>query len=147
MTWSQNGGTSVNDGHIRFYGKSGFDEMSIALTKVNGLYLCETDTCVLDNSPDEVRTAHVSKISFGPSIHKFKHLTTKSRQLEAELWAARLGFCGEWKVDTITANANGLPPKFRPHTLRCIDTKEQASVRKQPAKKDSERTLRAGERF
>ena len=123
VTWSHNGSTSAYDGHIWFYSESGLDEMSIPLTKVNGLYFCETDTCVLDNTPDEVRTAHVNKISVGPTIHKLKHPTTKSRQLEAEIWAARLGFCGEWQLDTITANADGLPPKFRPHPLRFIDTK------------------------
>ena len=147
VTWSQNGGTSANDGHIRFYSESGLDEMSIPLTKVNDLYFCETDTCVLDNTPDEVRTSHVNKISVGPMIHKLKHPTTKAGQLEAELWAARLGFCGEWQLDNIAANADGLPPKFCPHPLRFIDTKEQASVRKQPAKKDSEWTQRAGARF
>ena len=39
--------------------------------------------------------------------------------LLSELWAARLGHCEEWQLEALPANANGLPPKFNLHPLRC----------------------------
>lgn len=70
-----------------------------------------------------------------------------AKQLESELWAARLGFCGSWQLDVIPACAKGLPNHFDYHPLRFIDHKEQARIRRQAAHRTVERVKGRGQRF
>ena len=70
-----------------------------------------------------------------------------AQQLESELWAARLGFCGEWQLDVIPACADGLPTQFDYHPFRYIDHKEQARVRRQAAGRVAERVEGCGQCF
>ena len=62
-----------------------------------------------------------------------------AKQLESELWAARLGFCGEWQLDVLPACATGLPNQFDYHPFRFIDHKEQARIRKRAVGRKAER--------
>ena len=68
--------------------------MPILFCKANNLYYCETNACVLENTPEGVRTAHVDKMCVGEMVHKLKHPmpTSKAKKLEAELWKARFFF-------------------------------------------------------
>ena len=70
-----------------------------------------------------------------------------AKHLESELWAARLGFCGEWQLDVIPACATGLPNHFDYHPFRFIDHKEQARIRRQAAGRKVERVKKCGQRF
>ena len=69
------------------------------------------------------------------------------QQLQSELWAARLGFCGEWQLDVIPGCATGLPNQFDYHPFRFIDHKERARIRRQAAGRTAERLDEIGARF
>ncbi len=56
-----------------------------------------------------------------------------ARHLESELWAARLGHCGEWQLDHLPGRADGTPKQFLYHPFRFADFKEQARIRRQAA--------------
>ena len=56
-------------------------------------------------------------------------------------------FLREWQLYNITDCADSLPLKLKPHLLRCIDPKEQARVRKQPAQSTNHRCTGDGVRF
>ena len=133
--WIQSGNTNGKPGYIRFYSASGLLTMDLTLEMTNGLYYCDTNTYALDASP------------FAPSIHATTKPTTPTKQLEAELWAARLGFCSEWQLDVIADNVTGTPAKFAPHPFRDIAWLNQARIRKKQVGSDPSRVARAGERF
>ena len=82
-----------------------------------------------------------------PVVNQIRRPTTKRQQVESELWAARLGFCGEWQLDAITKAADGLPDVLVPHPFRFQNIKEQANIRRQPASHSSKRLTRPGQRF
>ena len=69
------------------------------------------------------------------------------KQLESELWAARLGHCGEYQLDLLPSCATGIPNQFEYHPFRFIDHKEMAYVRRQAAKRVAERVTEIGKRF
>jgi hypothetical protein len=56
----------------------------------------------------------------------------KSRQLEADLWQARLGHCSEWQLKVLPMSADGLPSRFYPHPFASYDHYNQARIRKRP---------------
>ncbi len=60
--------------------------------------------------------------------------TNLAGQLELELWAARLGHCGENKLIALATWADGLPNSFELHPFRHIDWKVQAWIRKSAAR-------------
>ena len=147
LDWAQSGGISSPEGSIRFYSSSGLDSMTIPLQRIDGMYYCIADTLAHDNTPSARHEHQISSVHSEQGVFKLLKPTSKSKQLEAELWAARLGFCGEWQLDAITKVADGLPTNLHPHPFRFIDHKEQASIRKQPASNSAERADRAGARF
>ncbi len=59
--------------------------------------------------------------------------TNLARQLESELWAARMGHCGEDQLISLATRADGLPNNFTFHPFRYIDWKEQACIHKRAA--------------
>ena len=71
----------------------------------------------------------------------------RTKQLESETWAIRLGGCGESLLLAMPKHALGLPPSFDCHPFRYIDHKEQAYVRKRPARKKAERMPERAMRF
>ena len=65
--------------------------MSIPLQCEDRLYYCVTDVCVEDNTPSSLPAAHVKVITHAARLYKLRHPTTEAKQLEGELWDARLG--------------------------------------------------------
>ena len=59
----------------------------------------------------------------------------KRLQLEADLWQARLGHCGDWQLKMIPQSVNGTPTHFNPHPFSTYDHYNQARIRKIPATK------------
>ena len=73
---------------------------------------------------------------------------TPSKQLEGELWSARLGGCSPEQLTNITDHATGLPTKnFQVHPLRFVDPEKWAQIRKQPATKVAERATARAQRM
>jgi hypothetical protein len=54
---------------------------------------------------------------------------TTAEQLESELWAARLGFCGWWQLAALPGKVDGIPATFNCHPFRFIDHKEAAAIK------------------
>jgi hypothetical protein len=73
--------------------------------------------------------------------------TNCARQLKSELWAARLGLCGEDQLKRLALNADGLPTDFEFHPFWYIDWKAQARIRKQDAGRKARKAPNVGVRF
>ena len=144
--WTQTGTTRFADekidGKITFYGPDDTVVLSIPLDRRNGLYFSKIDTMTIDSTAPSSKPVPVSA-----QAHKVRRPTTQRQQLEAELWAARLGYCGEWQLDAITKAADGVPDVLAPHPFRFSDVKEQANVRRQPASSSAPRLNHKGQRF
>jgi hypothetical protein len=67
--------------------------------------------------------------------------------LEAELWSACLGYCGEWQLKVTPQHSLGTPTKFYPHPLRFVDHKEHARIRKRAAGRTLVPAILPGQRF
>jgi hypothetical protein len=59
--------------------------------------------------------------------------TSKSKQVESEVWLLRLGSPRVHQLDVLPGNVTGLPQVFEYHLFRFIDFKEQAQIQKQAA--------------
>jgi hypothetical protein len=57
----------------------------------------------------------------------------KSKQVEADLWQARLGHCSDWQLKVIPMSTTGTPSKFTPHPFASYDVYNQARIRKRPS--------------
>jgi hypothetical protein len=57
----------------------------------------------------------------------------KEKQIEADLWQARLGHCSEWQLKVLPMSADGLPSRFHPHPFASYDHYNHARIRKRPA--------------
>ncbi len=73
--------------------------------------------------------------------------TNLARQLESELWAARMGHCGEDQLISLATRTDSLPNNFVLHPFRYIDWKEQARIRKRAALRVAQKVHDAGARF
>ena len=73
--------------------------------------------------------------------------TSKSKQVESEVWLLRLGSPGVPQLDTLPGNTTGLPSISEYHPFRFIDFKEQARIRKQAAQRSAVRTTNRRKRF
>ena len=104
---------------------------------------CDQDDVVMnaqvDAIPSDARAPRRTIIRRRPS--------TPAKQLEAELWAARLGFCGERQLLDLPDGVTGTPNQFEPHPFRFVDLKEQARIRKQRANRVADRVAARGQRF
>ena len=76
-------------------------------------------------------------------------LTPKYKQVEADLWQARLGHCSEWQMKVLPMSTTGTPDKFTPHPFASYDVYNQARIRKQPATrgKHPSRAVTASQRW
>ena len=152
--WAQVGHRDCTPGTLMFYGDSSNILLSLQLTKSNGLYYCMnacyipaanpsrvsiprllanwismhlSDYVCLEMEADEgAILADLSPQHEIPRTKLKRKPTLLAKQLESELWDARLGFCGEWQLDVIPGKATGIPNTFDYHPLRFIDFKEQA---------------------
>jgi hypothetical protein len=73
--------------------------------------------------------------------------TSKSKQVESEVWLLRLGSPGVHQLDVLPGNVTGIPSVFEYHPFRFIDFKEQARTRKQAAQRLALRTTERKRRF
>ncbi|KAL7550176.1 hypothetical protein ACHAWF_013416 [Thalassiosira exigua] len=164
-SWQQIGFKEGIPGLLRFSSHDGLLTMSIRLDHVDGLYYCPTDAFTVDTESTvrplrprarraKGRTAkHLARPPSPPPVAKQgnhprrRKPTSRQKQLDAELWAARLGHCGERQLELLPGNADGIPASFEPHPFRIIDWKEQACTRKKAAGRTAERTADRGKRF
>ena len=138
--WLQSGSKHPSESDtLSFTDTDGHDLLILPLTTHNGLQYCT-------HTHPHVSTPVVRSI-ITYSASQPSPATTSRRILDAELWAARLGFCSEWQLGQIPLHTNGTPTKFYPHPLRFVTHKEQARIRKQPAGSDPVQALLPGQRF
>lgn len=124
---------------LRFTDVHGNDLLVLPLTTHNGLQYCTHAHPI--PPPPVIRSTLVYSASTSTSP------TSAKRVLDAELWAARLGYCIEWQLLKIPQHCDGTPPKFYPHPLQFVRHKEQARIRKQPVGSDPEQAPLPGQRF
>jgi len=94
-SWTQTGYKDSRPGSIRFDSADGFLSMSLRLECVDGLYYCRSDTYTIDPGC-RLRVNRIARPT--PQSHLLQpsryRPTTKSKQLESELWLLRLGSPG-----------------------------------------------------
>jgi hypothetical protein len=73
--------------------------------------------------------------------------TSKSKQVESEVWLLCLGSPGVHQLDVLPGNVTGLPSVFEYHPFRFIDFKEQARIEKQAAQRSVVRTTDCRQRY
>ena len=84
---------------------------------------------------------------FSPDRDEF---VPKTRQIEADLWQARLGHCCEWQLKVLPLSTEGTPARFYPHPFSSYDHYNKARIRKRPAtrgKHPSRAVLRAQRKY
>ena len=124
------------------------------LVKRNGLYYCPVSTLTITpdgkpwSAPQANAVRRLSASADNPRRSKASRKpVSKADLLESELWAARLGFCGEGQLDALPGKVEGIPTQFQHHPFRFIDFKEQARIRKQAAGREAQRLDGTGDRF
>jgi hypothetical protein len=148
--WNQEGFKDpLLPGSICFTSHDGLLSMFFPLTCHDGLYYCNTDVYAINHNPVRVQcnrtamnpssTPHCPASKFPP--------TTKARQVESKVWALHFGSPGEGQLDILPQHVKGMPPVFKYHPFWFIDFKEQAYIRKQPAKRTAERIPGCGSKF
>ena len=149
-SWTQTGFKDGRPGFIRFDSTDGFLTMSLRLDYMDGLYYCTSDTYTIDPTvhtrPRVHRVVHPKPHSHLRLPSRYRP-TTKSKQLESELWLLRLGLPGVYQLDHLPGNATGLPTEFDYHPFRFIDFKEQATIRKQAVQRSAHRFPTCKRRF
>ena len=97
--------------------------MRLDLDKHDGLYYCPTDVFTVDHFPVRgtsilwVATQQIQNTNRRPS--RFAP-TSKSKQVESEVWLLRLGLPGVHQLDVIPGNVTGVPSVFEYHPFRYI---------------------------
>lgn len=143
--WTQEGFCDpAVPGSLRFNSQDRLLSMHFPLRCHDGLYYCDTDVYSVDCNP--VRPTCTRTTAIPPQQPTQTHRpaskyvpTTRARQVESEVWALRFGSLGEGQLDALPSHVDGIPPVFEYHPFRHIDFKEQAYIRKQPARKSAER--------
>jgi hypothetical protein len=149
-SWTQTGFKDGRHGQIRFDSHDGLLTMRLDLDQRDGLHYCPTDVFTVDRSPVRgpsalwVATPLVSNTNRCPS--RFTP-TSKSKQVESEVWLLRLGSPGVHQLDTLPGNVTGIPSVFEYHPFRFIDFKEQARIRNQAAQRSAVWTNERRKRF
>ena len=168
-SWTQTGFKDGHPGQIRFDSHDGLVTMQLDLNYRGGLYYCPTDIFTVDKSPVH-RLAIIHSIdhpnpypintttllvqrlwSQAPPVTLLRPSlftpTSKSKQVESEVWLLRLGSPGVHQLDVLPGNVTGLPSVFKYHPFRFINFKEQARIRKQAAQRSAVRTTDRRQRF
>lgn len=73
----------------------------------------------------------------------------KYKQMEADLWQARLGHCSDWQMKVTPLSTTGTPSKLYPHPFASYDVYNQARIRKCPAtrRKHPSRAVTSSQRW
>eukprot|EP00804_Cyclotella_cryptica_P010127 CCRYP_018496-RA/>CCRYP_018496-RA protein AED:0.47 eAED:0.44 QI:0/0/0/1/0.5/0.66/3/0/481 len=138
--WVQEGHLYPPSGRVTFYNKQGDAVIRLDLEQRNGLYYTTTTATAIDH-PLEVEHPSGNRAMYLhteegigweedeeasldwdiPLQQAFANInidapTTNPRcqQLEADLWQARLGHCGEWQLRVILHAVHGTPTQFTP---------------------------------
>jgi hypothetical protein len=151
FSWMQEGFRDPTiPGSLRFTSHDGLLSMHFPLHYHDGLYYCDTDVYTVDRDPVCLTCACTTANRTRPLPHhpapKFVP-TTRTRQVESEVWALRFGSPGEGQLNALPNHVDGIPLVFEYHPFRHIDFKEQAYIRKQPARKSAERLPNCGSEF
>ncbi len=112
----------------------------------DGLYYCLTEVFTVDCSPVHRPGTHriVSQPLPSTTSHPSRFSpTSKSKQVESEVWLLCLGSPGVHQLDVLPGNVTGLPLVFEYHPFRFIDFKEQARIWKQAAQCTTDRGSQA----
>lgn len=148
--WVQSGFTNGRSGSIEIFHGNGSLAIHLDLTQSNGLYYCSMDSFRLTSMPHapvQVESSQGRAVPEPATVHSTRlRPVTAAQQLESELWAARLGYCGEDQLHVLPLHSTGIP-KLHCHPLRFIDWKEEAHIHRQPAGGPAVRTDEAGARF
>jgi len=142
-SWTQTGFKDGRPGQIRFDSHDGLLTMRLDLDQRDGLYYCPTDVFTVDRSPVRgpstlrVATPQVPNTTSRPSRYT---PTSKSKQVESEVWLLRLGSPGVHQLDALPDNVTGIPSVFEYHPFWFINFKVQARIRKQAAQRSAVRT-------
>ena len=141
-TWTQTSGNDATPGSITFQNDDGTYSFTIALTKVEGLYYCNSHPprpcCLRVNAPRPQPLARHQK--------KY-HPVSRDHVTESEVWMLRFGSPGEDQLDLLPGRVTGIPAGFHYHPFRFIDWKEEARIQKQAAQRSAERTTEIKRRF
>jgi hypothetical protein len=139
-------------GSIRFSNHDGLVSMHFNLSCQDGLYYCDSDVYTVDNAPVHVQCQWV--VPTAPLLPRPSHrpplkftLTTRTRQVESEVWVLCFGSPGEHQLNVLPRHVIGMLPLFEYHPFRSIDFKEQVYIQKQPAGKSAERIASRGTEF
>ena len=143
FSWTQEGFCNPTiPGSLCFTSQDALLSMHFPLRYRDGLYYCDTDVYTVNRNPIQSTCARTNALPAQPQMHrpapKFVP-TTRARQIESEVWALRFGSPGEGQLDALPKHVDGIPLIFEYHQFRHINYKEQAYIRKQPARKSAER--------
>jgi hypothetical protein len=146
--WTQEGQTSPPSCSVVFYNKHNKPAIKLDHQHRNGLFYTTTEATAIDHSGEDIdcssnRTGkriglEEEALLDETSIHNRIDMPTNNPrrlQLEADLWQARLGHCGEWQLKAILQAVNGTPSQFQPHLFSTYNHYNRARIRKMPATK------------
>ena len=151
--WTQEGSTCPPNGNVIFYNKYDKPVIQLEFRHRNGLFYTTTETLVIDNignRHDSARHKTGKRIGIDEeALFDWEYLANATSnlnvevptndprrlQLEAYLWQARLGHCGEWQLKVIPHAVDGTPAHFNPHPFSTYDHYNRARIRKIPATK------------
>ena len=150
--WRQTGYKDSQPGSLQFFDDNDTPLLVLDLVKRNGLYYCPAVSTLSVTShgisPDSLLAHRLSTSDDPPRRSRpSRKPVSRADLLESELWAARLGFCGESQLDALPGNVEGIPTQFQHHPFRFIDFKEQARIRKQAAGRKAQKLDGIGDRF
>ena len=100
VSWTQTGFKDGRPGQIRFDSHDGLVTMQLDLDFRDGLYYCPTDVFTVDRSPVRRHTPPaVYRVAVPPAPNTARRPsrfapTSKSKQIESEVWLLRLGSPG-----------------------------------------------------
>ncbi len=162
-SFTQTGFYDDTPGNLEFYSEDGQLILRLPLERANGLYYWHMEAFDLDDEPvkfcDAKRVTQV-KMENGdltrqaekPAAPHKKRLGVSrpvhpTRQLEAEIWAARMGHCSEAQLAVLPSGVTGTPDHFECHPLRFVDHKVVAWMRKRAKGGEVVRVDGCGKRF
>jgi hypothetical protein len=159
--WIQEGNINPLKGNVTFYNKHGVPIIQLELQHRNGLFYTRTSVMAInhptnvenhtfnrmvylhtedgiDSDEDEEASLDwdfsleeaTANINIEAPAHNPRRL-----QLEADLWQARLGHCGEWQLKVIPHAVQGTPTQFTPHPISTYEHYNRARIRKFQATK------------
>jgi hypothetical protein len=111
--WTQSGSKDATPGSITFRNDDGSVSFTINLTKVEGLYYCDSQvphpSCLRVTGPrPEPLARHQRKY----------HPVSRDHITESEVWMLRFGSPGEDQLSLLPGRVTGIPPGFHYHPFR-----------------------------